>query len=515
LKAFGKKPEKFERLKEMVKIVKYCAACEESFAQKFGFCPNCGGTLKTFEMNPVQEEAKAAADKAAEPATVSESPEVSAPESNNFATPAMPSTGIYGTYPKIQTPAVPAAPAFSANGNSSNGTTITDDKPRLEKVVSEETTAKANVSDVSRTETENSPAKDSTVDMKPLAAAVAASANGNGNGHQYQTANHAYQPTNDSQNNGADDGFRITVIEEKNVGQRNLLLLGSMFLIMSLSVGGFVYSLFNKNLLIGAIDAGSPLYIMPLEAEPMDVKDDEPKPKIEKAAGGGGGGGREEETPTSKGRLATQMPDPPLITPSKTIVQLSNPAIKIQATTQGTKQIKPTDEPYGDPNSKYSLSSDGMGSGRGQGSGQGTGQGSGRGTGAGSGIGSGFGGGVGDGIGDRTGSGRESSGVKSPPPPPPKKVEPVGPTTAVVITAKPRAPYTDAARQNQFTGMVTLRVTFLASGQIGSISPISGQPYGLTEQAIAAARQIRFEPAKKNGVPQTVTKQVQYQFTLY
>jgi outer membrane biosynthesis protein TonB len=37
----------------------------------------------------------------------------------------------------------------------------------------------------------------------------------------------------------------------------------------------------------------------------------------------------------------------------------------------------------------------------------------------------------------------------------------------------------------------------------------------LTEQAIAAARQIRFEPAKKNGVPQTVTNQVQYQFTLY
>ncbi|HXH71099.1 MAG TPA: TonB family protein [Pyrinomonadaceae bacterium] len=495
----------------MGKIVKHCDACEESFAQKFGFCPNCGGALKAFEMNPVQEETKVTAENTAETAKVSESPKVSAPEDNNFVASAIPLTRIYRTSPNTQTPAVPAAPAFSANDNSSKETTVIDTTPRLEKVVPEEATAKAKVSEVSKTE--NSPSNDSMVDTKPLAATVAASAKGNG--HQYQTENHTYQPTNNGQNNFADDGFRVTVIEEKNVGQRNLLLLGSMFLILSLSVGGFIYSLFNKDLLIGAIDAGSPLYITPIEDVPMDVEDEKPKPKIEKDAGGGGGGGREEETPTSKGRLATQMPDPPLITPSKTIVQLTNPTIKIQATTQGTKQIKPTDEPYGDPNSKYTLSSDGMGSGRGQGSGQGTGQGSGRGTGAGSGIGSGFGSGVGDGTGSGTGSGREGAGVKSPPPPPPKKAEPVGPTTAVVITAKPRPGYTNEARQNQFTGTVTLRVTFLASGQIGSISPISGQPYGLTEQAIAAARQIRFEPAKKNGVPQTITKQVQYSFTLY
>ncbi len=513
LKAFGKKPEKFERLKEMGKIVKYCAACEESFAQKFGFCPNCGGTLKTFEMNPVQEEAKAAADKTTETTTVSESPEVSAPESNNFATPAMPLTGIYGTYPKIHTPAVPAAPAFSANGNSSNGTTATDNKPHLEKVVSEETTAKANVSDVSRTE--NSLVEDSTVDTKPLAAAVAAGANGTGNDHQYQTANHTYQPTNDGRNNDADDGFHVTVIEEKNVGQRNLLLLGSMFLIMSLFVGGFVYSLFNKDLLIGAIDAGSPLYITPIEDVPMDVEDDKPKPKIEKDAGGGGGGGREEETPTSKGRLATQMPDPPLITPTKTIPQKDNFELKMQATTQGTKQIKPTDEPYGDPNSRYTLSSDGMGSGRGQGSGQGTGQGSGRGTGAGSGIGSGFGSGVGDGTGSGTGSGRQVSGLNSPPPPPPTRPKPVGISQDIKIIAKPSAKYTDAARQNQFSGTVRVRVTFTASGQIGSVAAVSSAPYGLTEQAIAAAKLIKFEPAKKDGVPITKIKQIDYAFTLY
>jgi TonB family protein len=83
------------------------------------------------------------------------------------------------------------------------------------------------------------------------------------------------------------------------------------------------------------------------------------------------------------------------------------------------------------------------------------------------------------------------------------------------IVSKPRANYTDTARQNQVQGTVTLRVTFLANGQIGSISPVSGLPYGLTEQAIAAAKSIRFEPAKKDGVPIPKVKQIDYSFTLY
>src|SRR5712671_1932325 len=38
----------------MGKIVKLCSACDEGFAEKFVFCPNCGSTLQAFEMNPVQ-----------------------------------------------------------------------------------------------------------------------------------------------------------------------------------------------------------------------------------------------------------------------------------------------------------------------------------------------------------------------------------------------------------------------------------------------------------------------------
>ena len=38
----------------MAKIVKYCGSCEEGFAEKFGFCPNCGSQLTAFEMNPLE-----------------------------------------------------------------------------------------------------------------------------------------------------------------------------------------------------------------------------------------------------------------------------------------------------------------------------------------------------------------------------------------------------------------------------------------------------------------------------
>ena len=40
----------------MAKVVKFCAACEEGFAEKFGFCPNCGGALTAYELNPVAAE---------------------------------------------------------------------------------------------------------------------------------------------------------------------------------------------------------------------------------------------------------------------------------------------------------------------------------------------------------------------------------------------------------------------------------------------------------------------------
>ncbi len=88
-------------------------------------------------------------------------------------------------------------------------------------------------------------------------------------------------------------------------------------------------------------------------------------------------------------------------------------------------------------------------------------------------------------------------------------------TESLMIVAKPRASFTDAARQAQIQGTIMLRVTFLASGGIGSVSVITALPYGLTEQSIAAAKKIVFLPQKINGKTITVSKQVQYSFSIY
>ena len=83
------------------------------------------------------------------------------------------------------------------------------------------------------------------------------------------------------------------------------------------------------------------------------------------------------------------------------------------------------------------------------------------------------------------------------------------------IFSKPLPIYTDAARQNNVQGTVTLKITFLKNGQIGDILPITNLPDGLTEQAIAAAKQIKFKPMIRNGNPITITKTIQYNFTIY
>lgn len=145
------------------------------------------------------------------------------------------------------------------------------------------------------------------------------------------------------------------------------------------------------------------------------------------------------------------------------------------------------------------------GVGKGFGSGYGDGIGSGRGKGSGTGSGSGDGAGIG--LGDDDGDEVTPKIIKSKPP--------VVETKTLLILSKPYANYTDAARQNNIQGTVILRVTFNANGTIGEVTPISTLPFGLTEQAISAAKRMRFQPAMKNGVPYTVTKQVPYTFTIY
>lgn len=121
-------------------------------------------------------------------------------------------------------------------------------------------------------------------------------------------------------------------------------------------------------------------------------------------------------------------------------------------------------------------------------------------------AGSGSGGGIGYGSGSGVGTGTT----------PPNSSKPVpGQTKPIRILTKPRPNYTDFARFYEITGTVLVRVTFLKSGEIGSATATKTLPFGLTEQAIAAAKRLRFEPAYRDGEATTIVKHVEYSFSIY
>ncbi|HET6854668.1 MAG TPA: TonB family protein [Pyrinomonadaceae bacterium] len=65
----------------------------------------------------------------------------------------------------------------------------------------------------------------------------------------------------------------------------------------------------------------------------------------------------------------------------------------------------------------------------------------------------------------------------------------------------PAPQYTEAARANKTQGTVTLRVLVGADGTVQQVRVVRGLPDGLTEQAVAAAREAKFKPAMKDGKP--------------
>ncbi|MEK7725358.1 MAG: energy transducer TonB [Acidobacteriota bacterium] len=316
------------------------------------------------------------------------------------------------------------------------------------------------------------------------------------------------------------ESFNVTFIEGKSSNSRKGFLLGSAFFVLSGTIFSLVGSIYNADAYVNGLD-DSLTYIASISESPTQIELEMPDNRKEGDGSGGGGGGRKDKEEVSKGELPPQFKEPPLLTPSKEDISVSNPTIAVSRATKGPQDIIPpkTSKTNGIPESSYEVASNGysdsnLGMGRNVARGIGNdGQ---------DGVGSKGKGGVGDNEGDKYGDkiGTSENGVPDrnkdlEKDNPPKIKPPVGVTIAMKITAKPRAIYTDDARKNQRAGTVTLRVTFMANGSIGNVAVINGLPDGLTENAIAAAKNIQFEPAKVNGIPQTVTKQVQYTFTLY
>jgi TonB family protein len=88
-------------------------------------------------------------------------------------------------------------------------------------------------------------------------------------------------------------------------------------------------------------------------------------------------------------------------------------------------------------------------------------------------------------------------------------------TRKAIILYKPQPGFTEEARRNNVSGVVILRVTLAANGEVTNITVVRGLPDGLSEKAITAARQLRFKPAEKDGRAVSQLATIEYNFYLY
>lgn len=92
---------------------------------------------------------------------------------------------------------------------------------------------------------------------------------------------------------------------------------------------------------------------------------------------------------------------------------------------------------------------------------------------------------------------------------------PAEPGTKLAVK-KAKAPnYTREAKETGLSGVVLLLVAFRADGTIGPVLVLRGLGNGLTEKAVEAAKQIKFNPVIKNDVPVDSVRQVEYSFSVY
>ncbi len=289
---------------------------------------------------------------------------------------------------------------------------------------------------------------------------------------------------------------------------------------------GLVFALGNFRPLQVADNPNKDLeYIGDFQDIPDEQPTPEPKPEKEGASGnakgtgggskpepikaqGGGGGGREDPIPASRGKLPIASLQPQVLAPEPNPPKIMNPSLPTVPTIRAEPLLFPTDNralPYGVKNGGDIASS-----GSGRGGGIGTGTGGGVGVGEGSGVGAGRGYNTGGGDAREGGGGAGGDGVDYN-----KIFNQKEVTSRAVVLSTPEPPYTEEARKNQIQGKVRLRVVLGANGQVSNIAPVVKLPYGLTEQAIAAARKINFRPAMKNGRPVSQYSYIEFAFNMY
>jgi TonB family protein len=83
------------------------------------------------------------------------------------------------------------------------------------------------------------------------------------------------------------------------------------------------------------------------------------------------------------------------------------------------------------------------------------------------------------------------------------------------ITNKTPPRYSERARNGGVSGKVTLRMVLRSSGEVSDIVVVKGLRDGLNEECIKVAKQIRFEPAVKDGHPVSQYFKAEYNFRVY
>ena len=223
-----------------------------------------------------------------------------------------------------------------------------------------------------------------------------------------------------------------------------------------------------------------------------------------KRSQGGGGGGDGNPIPPQVGKIP---PPSEILAAIPTAPPVHPPTLPVAGIDIDPALWKDLKAPvYGDPGSTSQTQSKGPGEGEGIGTNKGLG------------IGPGLGPGVGPGTGGNTGGGSKTvgcCGVSGGSDDPGRPLTGAEVEQRARLLLKPEPQYTEEARRNQTTGTVVLRVVFSSAGEVVQIRATRTLPFGLTERAIAAARQIKFVPAMKGGKPVSVFMQLEYNFNLY
>jgi TonB family protein len=78
------------------------------------------------------------------------------------------------------------------------------------------------------------------------------------------------------------------------------------------------------------------------------------------------------------------------------------------------------------------------------------------------------------------------------------------------ITSRPIPGMTKEALAHDTHGRVVLAAVLCRTGRVTDLRVVESLPYGMTEKALEAARQIRFTPAEMNW--RTVSQKVRFEF---